>query len=83
MLHSCIPKKDQIIEEEMSLITQSIEIQILPRNMSTNIKEMERITKIVNDAFRTSEKGIWKSGTTRTTVSEITELTNDGELAVA
>src|SRR5690625_3849764 len=62
---------------------QSIEIQMLPRNMSTNIKEMERITNIVNNSFRTSEKGIWMNGTTRTTVLETTEFTSNGEIAVA
>lgn len=67
----------------MTIITQSIEIQMLPRNMSTNTKIMEHITNIVNNAFRTSEKGIWKNGTTRTTVLETAEFTNNGEIAVA
>lgn len=67
----------------MTIITQSIEIQMLPRNMSTNTKIMEHITNIVNNAFRTSEKGIWKNGTTRTTALETAEFTNNGEIAVA
>src|SRR5690625_1270836 len=71
------------MEKEMTLITQSIEIQMLPRNIRTNTKAMERITNIVNNAFRTSEKGIWKNGTTRTTVLETAEFTNNGEIAVA
>lgn len=74
---------DQPIEKEMLLITQSIEIQMLPRNASNNIQEMERITNIVNDSFRTSEKGIWKNDTPRTTVLELTEFTSNGEIAVA
>lgn len=67
----------------MTLITQSIEIQMLPRNMSTNINAMERITNIVNNAFRTSEKGIWKNEATRTTMLETVEFTSNGEIAVA
>lgn len=64
-------------------MTQSIDIQMLPRNMSTKTETMERMTTIVNHAFMTSEKGIWKNGTTRTTVLEMAELTSNGEMVVA
>lgn len=67
----------------MSLITQSIEIQMLLHSTSTNIGIMERIANIVNRVYAASEGGFWMHGTVRTTVAEIAEFTRNGEIALA
>nr|WP_304220029.1 GNAT family N-acetyltransferase [Fredinandcohnia onubensis] len=62
---------------------QSIEIQMLPRNESTNIVEMEHIANIVNRVYAASEGSLWNPGAFRTTPEEMAELTKSGEIAVA
>jgi len=62
---------------------QSIEIQMLPRNESANIEEMEHIANIVNRVYAASEGNLWIPGAFRTSAVEIAELTNSGEIAVA
>lgn len=62
---------------------QSIEIQMLPRNESTNIEEIEHIANIVNRVYAASEGDLWIPGSFLTTAAEIAELTNSGEIAVA
>lgn len=43
-------------------MTQSIEIQMLSCNSSTNIADMENITNIVNHVYAASQEGFWKRG---------------------
>ncbi|WP_240377102.1 GNAT family N-acetyltransferase [Bacillus piscicola] len=62
---------------------QSIEIHMLPKSASTNIEDMERLTNIINRVYAAAEGSLWSPGTVRTTVDEMTELTRDGEIAVA
>ncbi|WP_082918222.1 GNAT family N-acetyltransferase [Oceanobacillus sp. Castelsardo] len=62
---------------------QSIEIQLLSSNASTNTMDMERITNIVNRVYKASEKGLWMHGAVRTSVEEMAEYTSNGEIAVA
>lgn len=56
---------------------------MLPSNESTNIKDLEFITNMVNRVYAASEKGLWKQGAVRTTVEEIAEFTSHREMAVA
>lgn len=62
---------------------QSIQIHWFPRHMYCDKTKMEQITNVVNDVYRESEKSLWKNEVVRTTVTEITELTENGEIAVA
>ena len=62
---------------------QSIEIQMLPCNASTNMVDMEHITNIVNRLYAASEESFWMHGAVRTTVAEMAEFTSGGEIAVA
>ncbi len=70
-------------KQEVSLITESIKIQMLPCHASTIVEEMEQITEIVNRVYAEAEKGLWMHGAARTTMAEIAEFTSNGEIAVA
>lgn len=61
----------------------SIDIQMLPHHLSTNIGKMEHITDIVNRVYALAEEGLYKHGGVRTTVEEMKEFTSNGEIAVA
>lgn len=65
------------------LITQSIDIEMLPCNASTNMQDMEHITNIINRVYAIAEESLYKHGAVRTTVQEIEEFTRNGEIAVA
>ncbi|WP_082881407.1 GNAT family N-acetyltransferase [Lederbergia galactosidilytica] len=62
---------------------QSIEIQMLPSQASSNLEDMKKVTNIVNDVYGVSEENLWMDGAVRTTVEEIAEYTENGEIAVA
>lgn len=64
-------------------MTQSIEIQMLPRDASTNMADMEHIANIVNLVYAASEGSFWMHGAVRTTVGEVAAFTSGGEIAVA
>jgi len=65
------------------MMSQSIEIKMLPCQASNNWVVMEHMTNMVNRVYVATEEGLWKQGTVRTTVAEITEFTRNGEIAVA
>jgi GNAT superfamily N-acetyltransferase len=44
---------------------------------------VERLTKLINDVYRVAESGLWQEGTTRTTMAQVVELIEAGEIAVA
>lgn len=69
--------------EGESVMTQSIEIQMLPTWEQENIKVMEHLTNMINHVYAVSEDNLWLHGAVRTTVAEMVELTSDGEIAVA
>jgi GNAT superfamily N-acetyltransferase len=60
-----------------------IEIQLLPAAARDEAILMERIADLINEVYAVAEAGLWTDGATRTTVDEIAELTQAGEIAVA
>lgn len=62
---------------------ESMEIQMLPREKSTDTADMEAIKNIVNRVYAASEGTLWMNEPVRTTVAEIAEFTENGEIAVA
>ena len=44
---------------------------------------MDQLTRLINDVYMTAESGLWQDGVTRTTGSELAELIERGEIAVA
>ncbi|MDA3129623.1 GNAT family N-acetyltransferase [Aliibacillus thermotolerans] len=59
---------------------QPITISMFPSNANVDV---ERITNIVNRVYRTSENGLWKKEVVRTSMEEIREFIQHGEIAVA
>jgi GNAT superfamily N-acetyltransferase len=60
-----------------------IEIQLLPAAARDEAILMERIADLINEVYAVAEAGLWTDGATRTTVDEVAELTQAGEIAVA
>ena len=60
-----------------------IEIQLLPPAASDDATLMGRITDLTNAVYAVAEEGLWTEGATRTTVDEVTGLTQAGQIAVA
>jgi GNAT superfamily N-acetyltransferase len=44
---------------------------------------VDRLTRLINDVFRTAESGLWRNGAERTTPSELAELIAARQVAVA
>jgi GNAT superfamily N-acetyltransferase len=60
---------------------KSIEIGLLGSDADDAIAA--DVTHLVNRVYATAEEGLWRPGTDRTTLAEVTELILLGELAVA
>jgi ubiquinone/menaquinone biosynthesis C-methylase UbiE/GNAT superfamily N-acetyltransferase len=60
-----------------------IEIQLLPAAAGGDAALMKRVTDLINEVYAVAEDGLWTEGATRTTVDEVAEITEAGELAVA
>ncbi|GLW06435.1 GNAT family N-acetyltransferase [Microtetraspora sp. NBRC 13810] len=61
----------------------SIEIRPLPAAASSDDGVMADITRLVNQVYAESEKGLWRDGAERTTKAELAALTLAGEIVVA
>jgi GNAT superfamily N-acetyltransferase len=60
-----------------------IAIQPLPAAASDDAHLVKRITDLINEVYLVAENGLWADGATRTTVDEVAELIQAGEIAVA
>jgi GNAT superfamily N-acetyltransferase len=56
---------------------------MLPAAASGDAKVVERITGLTNEVYAVAERGLWAENATRTTVGEVVELVQAGEIAVA
>jgi ribosomal protein S18 acetylase RimI-like enzyme len=64
-------------------VQQRIEVQQLPPAAAEDAELMERIAALANDVYAVAEDGLWVDHATRTTVSDVAELTRAGQIAVA
>lgn len=64
-------------------MTQSTEIHMLPSGASSNTVDIAHMTNMVNRVYAATEESIWRPGAVRTTVADMADLTNRGEIAVA
>jgi GNAT superfamily N-acetyltransferase len=60
-----------------------IEVELLPPAAHADATLMERISELTNEVYAVAEAGLWTDGATRTSVGEIAELTEAGEIALA
>lgn len=60
-----------------------ISVRLLAPEASTDASLVERLTGLVNDVYAVAEDGLWVDGATRTTPSEMQDLIDRGEIAVA
>lgn len=60
-----------------------IETYLLPAGARDDATLMKGITDLINEVYAVAEDGLWIDGATRTTVDEIADLTEAGEIAVA
>jgi ribosomal protein S18 acetylase RimI-like enzyme len=44
---------------------------------------VDRLTELINTVYETAEAGLWRNGATRTTASQLAQLIETGEMAVA
>ena len=56
---------------------------MLLRTAGADATLMERISELANEVYAVAEAGLWTDGATRTSVSEIVQLTRAGQIAVA
>jgi GNAT superfamily N-acetyltransferase len=60
-----------------------IPIALLEAQDSHDDRLVDRLSRLINDVYRTAETGLWHDGAGRTTPSELAELIAAGEIAVA
>jgi len=60
-----------------------IEVELLSRTAGADRPLMERISELTNEVYAVAEAGLWIDGATRTSVGEIVQLTEAGQIAVA
>jgi GNAT superfamily N-acetyltransferase len=65
------------------VLAPPIEVELLPRTARADAPLMERISELTNEVYAVAEAGLWTDGATRTSVAEIAELTEAGQIAVA
>jgi GNAT superfamily N-acetyltransferase len=58
-----------------------VKIELLARDAGG--AAVAEVTNLVNRVYATAEEGLWRDGTARTTLSDITEFIRGGEIAVA
>jgi GNAT superfamily N-acetyltransferase len=63
--------------------TTSLEIELLAAAAGGDAAFVEHLTRLINEVYAVAEEGMWVDGATRTTPSEVEELTRAGEIAVA
>jgi GNAT superfamily N-acetyltransferase len=64
-------------------VRRPIEVELLAPGASDDGPLMKRIATLANEVYAVAEAGLWKRGTTRTTVDEVAELTRASEIAIA
>jgi GNAT superfamily N-acetyltransferase len=60
-----------------------ISIRWLSGEDSSDTELVGRLTDLINDVYLVAERGLWQTGATRTTASELAELIAAGEIAIA
>jgi GNAT superfamily N-acetyltransferase len=60
-----------------------ISVRLLTPAASADASLVARLTDLVNDVYAVAEEGLWVDGATRTTASEMRDLVDRGEIAVA
>ncbi|HEV2780455.1 MAG TPA: GNAT family N-acetyltransferase [Actinophytocola sp.] len=65
------------------LAFQPVQIRLLPAAASSDLGLMADLTDLINKVYAESEHGLWVDGAARTSVEELAELTEAGQLAVA
>jgi GNAT superfamily N-acetyltransferase len=60
-----------------------IAVGLLEASDSHDLGLVERLTRLINDVYRTAEDGLWRVGAARTAASEVAELVAAGQIAVA
>ena len=60
-----------------------ITVGLLGAADSRDPRLVDQLTRLINDVYMTAESGLWQDGVTRTTGSELAELIERGEIAVA
>jgi GNAT superfamily N-acetyltransferase len=63
--------------------TGKVRIAMLPGTAAGDIPLMETISRLINEVYAVAEQGLWVDGASRTTVSQVTELTRASQIATA
>jgi len=64
-------------------MTLSIDIQWLDENLYSKIEIVQDVTNLINQAFSSSEKGIWKNEVGRTSIKEVATFIKNKEILLA
>jgi GNAT superfamily N-acetyltransferase len=67
----------------MSTSDLHAEIGLLEATDSRDAALVDRLTRLINEVYRTAESGLWVDGAARTTASELAELIAARQIAVA
>ncbi len=60
-----------------------VAVRLLAEPDRSDDRLVDRLAGLVNEVYETSESGLWRAGTTRTTAAEIARLIAAGRMAVA
>lgn len=60
-----------------------MEIRLLPPDASTDGDLVRGLSELINLVYTVAEEGLWRDGSTRTTVDEVEGLIGAGEIVVA
>jgi GNAT superfamily N-acetyltransferase len=60
-----------------------IAVSLVDTAASKDADLVYRLTRLINDVYAIAESGLWQEGTPRTTTSQVAELIEAGEVAVA
>jgi len=63
--------------------TGKVHIAMLSRAAAGDIRLMRAVSRLINEVYAVAEQGLWADGTSRTSVSQVTELTRAGQIATA
>ena len=63
--------------------TGGVQIAMLPRAAAGDGGLMRAVSRLINEVYAAAEQGLWADGASRTTVSQVTELTRAGQIATA
>jgi len=60
-----------------------IAVCLLDRTDSRERGLVDQLLRLINDAYRTAEHGLWRDGAARTTAAELAELVAAGQIVIA